>query len=146
MSVGHLLNDGLKLEGSSSSLELSRKTSLTKRLLLQFKPYCPGQNIYWLSARLTSWHAILAMSSVTTVDYDIMHRCFAHPSKDVLRHASGNTQNFPSNMLFPSNDPVCQGCAEEKMTRSSFPPSPGRSKAPFNKNTYGSKGVLCTKL
>jgi hypothetical protein len=76
------------------------------------------------SARLTSWHAILAMFSVTTVVYDIMHRCFAHPSKDVLRHASGNTQNFPSNMSFPSNNPVCQGCAEEKMTRSSFPPSP----------------------
>jgi GAG-pre-integrase domain len=133
MSVGHLLNDGLKLEGSSSSLEFSRKTSSTKWLLLQFKPYCPGQSIYWLSARLTSQHAILAMSSVNTVDYDIMHRRFAHPSKDVLRHASGNTQNFPSNMLSPSNDPVCQGCAEGKMTRSSFPPSPGCSKAFFDK-------------
>jgi hypothetical protein len=84
MSVGHLLNNGLKLEGSSSSLEFSAGTSSTKRLLLQFKPHCPGQNIYWLSARLTSRHAILAMSSVTTVDYDIMHRRFAHPSKDVL--------------------------------------------------------------
>jgi hypothetical protein len=133
MSVGHLLNDGLKLEGSSSSLEFSRGTSSTKWLLLQFKPYCPGQNIYWLSARLTSRHAILAMSSVSTVNYNIMHRCFAHPSQDVLRHASGNTQNFPSNMSFPSNDPVCQNCAEGKMTRSSFPPSPGHSKAPFDK-------------
>jgi hypothetical protein len=36
-------------------------------------------------------------------------------------------------MSFPSTDPVCQGCAEGKMTRSSFPPSPGRSKAPFDK-------------
>jgi hypothetical protein len=134
MSVGHLLNDGtLELKGSSSSVEFSAKTSSTKWLLLQFKPYFPGQNIYWLDARLTSKHAILAMSSVTTVDYDIMHRRFAHPSKDVLRHASGNTKNFPSNMSFPSNDPVCKGCAEGKMTRSSFPPSPGRSKAPFDK-------------
>jgi GAG-pre-integrase domain len=133
MSVGHLLNDGLKLEGSSSSLEFSAGTSPTKWLLLQFKPHCPGQNIYWLSAKLTSWHAMLAMSSATTVDYDIMHRRFAHPSRDVLRHASENTQNFPSNMSFPSTDPVCQGCTEGKMTRSSFPPSPGRSKAPFNK-------------
>jgi Integrase core domain/GAG-pre-integrase domain len=133
MSVGHLLNDGLELKGGSSSLEFSAKTSSTKQLLLQFKPYCPGQNIYWLSARLTSRHAILAMSSVTTVDHDIMHRRFAHPSKDVLRHASGNTQNFPSNMSFPSNNPVCQGCAEGKMTRSSFPPSSECSKAPFDK-------------
>jgi Integrase core domain len=73
------------------------------------------------------------MSSVTTVDYNIMHRHFAHPSKDVLQHASGNTQNFPSNMLFPSIDPVCQGCAEGKMTKSSFPPSPRRSEAPVDK-------------
>jgi transposase InsO family protein len=36
-------------------------------------------------------------------------------------------------MSFPSNDPVCQGYAEGKMTRSSFPPSPQRSKAPFDK-------------
>jgi hypothetical protein len=95
MSVGHLLNDGLELKGSSSSLEFSARTSSMKWVLLKFKPYSPGQNIYWLSARLTSWHAILAMSSVTTVDYDIMHRHFAHLSKDVLQHASGNTQNFP---------------------------------------------------
>jgi hypothetical protein len=133
MSVGHLLNDGLELKGSSSSLVFLAGTSSTKWLLLKFKPYSLGQNIYWLSARLTSWHVILAMSSVTTADYDIMHRRFAHPSKDVLRHASGNTQNFSSNMLFPSINPVCQGCAKGKMTRSSFPLSPRRSKAPFDK-------------
>jgi hypothetical protein len=111
LSVSHLLNDGFELKGSSSLLKFSAKTASTKWPLLQFKPSSPGQNIYWLSARLTSQHAILAMSSVFTVDYDIMHRCFAHPSKDVLRHASGNTQNFLSNLLFPSIDPVCQGCA-----------------------------------
>ena len=133
MSVGHLLNDGLELRGSSSSLMFSALTALTKWPLLQFKPLSLGQNIYWLSARLTSWHTLLALSSVYTVDYDIMHRRFAHPSKDVLQHASGNIQNFPSNMLFPSINPVCQGCAEGKMTRSSFPLSPGRSMAPFDK-------------
>jgi Integrase core domain len=133
MSVGHLLNDGLELKGSSSSLEFSAGTSSTKWPLLKLNPYSLGQNIYWLSARLTSRHAILAMSPVTTVDYDIMHRCFAYLSKDVLRHASGNTQNFPSNMSFPSTDPVCQGCAEGKMTRSLFPPSPRHSEAPFDK-------------
>jgi hypothetical protein len=106
MSVGHLLNDGFELKGSSSSLEFSAKTASTKWPLLQFKPFSLGQNIYWLSARLTSWHTILALSSVFTVDYDIMHRHFAHSSKDVLRHASGNTQSFPSKS-FPSIDPVC---------------------------------------
>ena len=36
-------------------------------------------------------------------------------------------------MSFPFIDPVCQGCAEGKMTRSSFPPSPRHSMAPFDK-------------
>jgi hypothetical protein len=58
--------------------EFSAGTSSTKWLLLKFKPYSLGQNIYWLSAGLASWHTILAMSSITTVDYDIMHRCFDH--------------------------------------------------------------------
>jgi hypothetical protein len=84
MSVGHLLNDELELKGSSSSLEFSARTSSMKWPLLKFKPYSLSQNIYWLGARLTSWHAILAMSLVTTVDYNIMHRHFAYPSKNVL--------------------------------------------------------------
>ena len=73
--MGHLLNHGLELKGSSSSLEFSAKTPSTKWLLMQFRPYFPGQNTHWLSARLTSGHAILAKSSVTSVDYDIMRRC-----------------------------------------------------------------------
>jgi hypothetical protein len=98
MSVGHMLNNGFELKGSRSLFEFSAKTASIKWPLVQFRPLSLGQNLYWLSASLTSQHAILAMSLVTTVDYDIMHRHFAHPSKDVLRHASGNTQNFPSNM------------------------------------------------
>jgi transposase InsO family protein len=36
-------------------------------------------------------------------------------------------------MMFPSNNPVCQGCAKGKMTKLLFPPSPQRSKASFDK-------------
>jgi hypothetical protein len=84
LSVSHLLNNGFELKGSSSLLEFSEKTAAMEWLLLQFKLSFPGQNIYWLSARLTSWRAILALSLVFTVDYNIMHRHFAHPNKDVL--------------------------------------------------------------
>ena len=133
ISVGHLLNSGFELRGSSSLLSFTAVACNSIWPLMQSKPHSLGQNLYWLSARLTSKHSLLALSLVHTIDYDIMHRCFAHPSKDVLQHASGNTQNFPSNMLFPTSDPVCPGCAKEKMTRSSFPPSLGHSKAPFDK-------------
>ena len=109
---------------------------------MQCKPHSLSQNLYWPSARLTSKHSLLALSLVHTIDYDIMHRCFAYPSKDVLWHASGNTQSFPSNMLFSTSDSVCPVCAEGKMTRSSFPPSLGCSKAPFDKIHMDSKEFL----
>jgi hypothetical protein len=69
---------------------------------------------------------------VSSIDYDIMHRRFAHPSMDVLQHASGNTQGFP-NILIPKENPICPGCAEGKMTRSSFPASDQQSAKPFDK-------------
>jgi hypothetical protein len=58
LSVGNMLNDGFELRGSSSSLEFSARTGTLKLLVLQFKPQSPGQNLYWLSARLTSRHAM----------------------------------------------------------------------------------------
>ena len=131
--IGHLLNSELELRGSSSLLSFAATTHKTIWPSMQCKPHNLSQNLAWLSARLTSKHSLLALSLVHTIDYNIMHRCFAHLSKDVLQHASENTQNLPSNLPFPISNPICQGCAEGKMTRSSFPPSPGHSKAPFDK-------------
>ena len=96
------------------------------------KPHELGQTIYWLSAKLASADSLLAKSLIKIADYDIMHRCFAHPSKDVLQHASGNTQGFPS-VLFPNEDPICPGCAEGKMTQSSFPHSNKHTETLFEK-------------
>ena len=76
--------------------------------------------------------SLLAMSMVSSIDYDIMHRRFAHPSMDVLRHASGNTQGFPK-ISIPKENQICPGCAEGKMTKSSFPASDKRSAKPFDK-------------
>lgn len=131
LSIGSLLNQGLLLRGSSAQLEF--RTHDSNRIEIVCKPHTPGQTTFWLEARLTPPQSLLAKSTVMTIDYDIMHRRFAHPSKDVLRHASGNTQNFPSNLTFPKENPVCPGCAEGKMTSSSFPDSLSRSDKPFGK-------------
>ena len=85
-----------------------------------------------MSAKLASADSLLAKSVIKIADYDIMHRCFAHPSKDVLRHATGNTQGFP-NVLFPTEDPICPGCVEGKMTNSSFLHSDKHAEKPFEK-------------
>ena len=39
------------------------------------------------------------IASVSKVDYDIMHRRFGHPSKEVLRRAQKHTQRFPGDSL-----------------------------------------------
>ena len=69
---------------------------------------------------------------VMSIDYNIMHRCFAHPSMDVLWHASGNSQGFPS-ILIPKENPICPGCTLGKMTSSSFLATDKHATMPFDK-------------
>jgi hypothetical protein len=130
LSVGALLNSGLELRGSLSKLEF--RTHKSNQLEFLCEPHEPGQNLYWLSAMLARADSLLASTMVSSIDYDIMHRHFAHPSMNVLQHASGNTQGFP-NILIPRENPICPGCAEGKMTHSSFPASDQQSAKPFDK-------------
>ena len=130
LSVGTLLNQGLTLRGSSSSLEF--RTQETNQLEFTCEPHEPGQTIYWLSVKLASADSLLAKSLICSVDYNIMHHCFSHPSKDVLQHASGTSLGFPS-IAFPTEERICPRCAEGKMTRSVFPAPDWQSARPFDK-------------
>jgi hypothetical protein len=82
LSVSALLNSEFELRGSSSKLEL--RTHKSNWLKFLCEPHEPGQNLYWLSATLARADSLLAMSMVSSIDYDIMHRHFSHPSMDVL--------------------------------------------------------------
>jgi hypothetical protein len=62
-----------------------------------------------------------------------MHHQFGHPSKDILRQASGNTKNFPSGISYPKNNPVFKRCAEGKMPAQAFPKSDSRATKLFEK-------------
>jgi hypothetical protein len=83
---------GIQIERQFAKLEF--RTHKSNQLEFLCEPHELGQNLYWLSAMLVCADSLLAMSMVSSIDYDIMHRRFAHPSMDVLRHASGNTQGF----------------------------------------------------
>ena len=82
LSIGTLLNQGLELRGSSSELQFRNH----KPNWLEFvcKPHELGESIYWLSAKLAPADSLLAKLVVKSADYNTLHRCFAHPSKDVL--------------------------------------------------------------
>ena len=129
-NLGTLLNQGLMLRGSSSHLEF--RSHKSNQLEIVCEPHELGQTIYWLSAKLASADSLLAKLLICSVNYDIMHCQFGHPSKDVLQHASGTTLGFPS-ITFPHEECICPGCAEGKMTRLVFPASDQRSAKPFDK-------------
>ena len=118
------------LRGNKNQLEF--RTPKSNQLEFQCTPHFPGQTIYWLNARPTSVHSPLAKSMVMSIDYDIMHRRFAHPSMDVLQHASGNSQGFPS-ILIPKENPICPGCTLGKMASLSFPATDKHATMPFDK-------------
>ena len=82
LSVGTLLNQGLVLRGNMNQLEF--RTPKSNGLEFWCTPHFLGQTVYWLNARPTLAHSLLAKSMVMSIDYDIMHRRFAHPSMDVL--------------------------------------------------------------
>jgi len=70
------------------------------------------------------------ITSVSKVNYNIMHRRFGHPSKEVLRRAQKHTQRFPE-VHFPTEDCVCPGCALGKMPNRAFPENERRASKPF---------------
>jgi len=65
-----------------------------------------------------------------TVDFDTVHKHFGDPSREVLRQARKHTKDFPY-IEIPTNDPICPGCAQGKMTNCHFPPSNHRATCPF---------------
>jgi len=60
-----------------------------------------------------------------------MHKCFGHPSKDVLTNAPNHVKGFPKDLEVPSTLPVCPGYAQGKMPASAYPLSQTRATAPF---------------
>ena len=70
------------------------------------------------------------IASMSKVDYDIMHRRFGHPSKEVLQCARKHVQCFPD-IHFPTEDCVCPGCALGKMPNQAFPENERRATKPF---------------
>ena len=74
---------------------------------------------------------IAKISTIHMVDYDVWHKRFGHPSKDVLRRAK-ELKNFPSDLRFPEHPRLCCGCAEGKLHSKSFPESISRARRPFD--------------
>lgn len=64
----------------------------------------------------------MSLGFVNSITYDIMHRCFAHPSDEVLHKAVTHCKGFPTDKVrFPREAPICPACIGGKMTSRPFP-------------------------
>ncbi len=129
LSMGVFLQQGLCILGNSQHINLLDNL----KTIVRCKPLLPRQLLYWLDASTVD---LLESNDANTsliyhVDYDLMHHCLGHPSKEVLRHAKDHTKGFPKGINIPTTTGLCPGCAQGKMPATSHPPSNTRAKAHF---------------
>jgi len=62
-----------------------------------------------------------------------MHCCLDYPSKKVLQKALKYIRGFPGSVVFPTNNPLCRGCAKGKIHSKFFLLSHKCSKQPFDR-------------
>ena len=80
------------------------------------QPLHKGDSLYWLFGAKQNIQ-LHAQSSVNIpASYEVMHKHFGHPSREVLKRAKTHTKNFPLNVEIPNQNPLCHGCAKGKMT------------------------------
>jgi len=130
LSLGTFLLDGLLANGSASSIRLFKPDE--GRNFLTFHPRKAHGSIFVIHAHLSkeAW-TVNTLTSIYSIDYNIMHCRLAHPSKDVLRQARKNVQDFPFIQFPHDNEELCPGCAQGKMSSQTYPPSETWATAPF---------------
>ena len=105
MSIGEWLKNGYTLEATEDVMSIWKKTGEDA---LSLFPQLPGDTIFWFCCTLIKESAqIISMSTIHSVDYDLIHCHMGHPSHDVLKQVSKNTQGFPSGILILMDLPIC---------------------------------------
>jgi hypothetical protein len=117
LSMGQFLLQGMHVSGDALSISLLNKSTN----IIMCKPLYNGSSIFVLEATLVQLDKSTLV--IYKADYELMHKCLRHPSKDVLSNAPNCVKGFPKDLEVPSNSLVCPGCAQGKMPVSAHPPS-----------------------
>jgi len=127
LSLGTFLRNGHQCTGTSHSIQVMKNL----RPFLTFRPRSEGDSIYVirsLAGNEAELHS--AITTIYKVDYEIIHQRMAHPSKDVISKAWKHLKDFPQ-IEIPTEEHICPGCAQGKMTNRPFYASTRRATRPF---------------
>ena len=134
LSLKKLLQQGYNMTGDKHHISLYANSG--RHLpVMTLHLHTPFQTIYWLKCQIVPGETLMAKSVVHPIDYDVLHKCFGHTSKDPLKHLKASTKNLPiKEVVFPKTDTsVCKGCTEGKMPSRTFSESETRAQKPFDK-------------
>jgi hypothetical protein len=125
ISMGALLRDGMVAHRNAKHINILTQSN---QVFLKFKPCQDGDTIYCIKSLPNNER--IAYSMPHTSNYQIWHKRFAHPLRDVLKHAQKHTEGF-SQVKFLHEESICHGCAQGKMPLQAFPKNPKRASRLF---------------
>jgi len=129
LSLGQFLKTGLITVGNSEHITLLNEQD--ENIFLSFRPRSMNDNIYVIRSLIVNQEEQAnGLETIYGVDFEVMHRRLAHPSKDVLRHANKHVKDFPE-IEIPKEDCLCPGCLKGKMKSIPFQSSKTRAARPF---------------
>jgi len=89
-------------------------------IYLKALPFYPEDTLHWFIGKIFKPEINMFSASLNSVDFNVWHRHFGHPSKDVLKKVFGHTKGFSENLNIPKHTPLCDGCLHGKMHADSF--------------------------
>ena len=124
LSLGQFLQSGLHSRGSACDITLYKGQDE----FLAFHPQRANDTLYIIKTLLGA-EITVQFATIYSIDFEIMHRWLAHPSKDMIIKAKKHIKDFPDVQVPKEN--LCPGCEQGKMTNKTFPPSNLRASEPF---------------
>lgn len=126
--MGMFLQVGMTVIGDNKSMIVYNGN--TK--FLECYPCQPSETTYYVDIdSMAVMYALPALCVVYKSDYDIVHCCMRHPSKDALHYMCKHISNLPG-FEIPAELPQCPACKQAKMPQRSFPTAPYRATRHFD--------------
>ena len=118
LSLGQFLHQDMTVRGDTKRILLLKDDMV----YLRFTPNPVRMNYYVLPIVSNNANSI-QYELVYAVDYQTLHRCLGHVSRDVMRQMRKGTVGFPGNVQIPDKNRCAMDVREVKCLVANFLPS-----------------------